>query len=425
MQVRGIFARRAVLGTSLALIIAAAGLWSATAHRASALGETRTLSMFNIHTEETLTVTYKKDGHYDQEALKELNHFMRDWRRDQERVMDPELIDLIWTLHQQLGSHEPVHLICGYRSAATNESLRKRGGGQAKFSQHILGKAADMVFPDVAVKTLRNSALVQEWGGVGYYPTSGVPFVHVDTGRVRMWPRIPRLELAALFPDGRSKYLPQDGKPITHRDYQLAEAKGLTRGQTMLASVAPVAKPEPEPEVAEAEADAPEPILASFTPEPAAVPAPELKASRPEQAPPLPSKKRFSFASMGGEPAPAPPSLSRGSFPLYQSAEVVTAPEVDDDHPEELSYVPFEIASLMTDRSVTYSRTLAPLTHPEQKSTDYLFEDMTRPVALSFRPSSGYEGLAAAQRFSGHAVRSIYAEAETPPAPTRLAQSTR
>jgi hypothetical protein len=61
------------------------------------------------------------------------------------------------------------------------------------------------------VKTLRNSALVHEVGGVGYYPTSGIPFVHVDTGNVRMWPRIPRLELAALFPDGSTRYLPQDG----------------------------------------------------------------------------------------------------------------------------------------------------------------------------------------------------------------------
>ena len=225
MQLGGTFARRAVLGAGLALLIAAAGAWSATAQRASALGETRTLSMFNIHTQESLTVTFKKDGHYDQDALNQLNHFMRDWRRDESRVMDPELIDLIWTLHQQLGSNEPVHLICGYRSATTNESLRRHGGGQAKKSQHILGKAADLVFPDVAVKTLRNSALVQEWGGVGYYPTSGVPFVHVDTGRVRMWPRIPRLELASLFPKGHTQYLPQDGKPITPHDYQLALAQ--------------------------------------------------------------------------------------------------------------------------------------------------------------------------------------------------------
>ena len=120
----------------------------------------------------------------------------------------------------------PVNLICGLRTAETNESLRRKGGGQAKRSQHILGKAADITFPDVPVKVLRNSALVQEHGGVGYYPTSGIPFVHVDTGNVRMWPRIPRLELAALFPNGKTKYLPTDGKPITPADYKLALANG-------------------------------------------------------------------------------------------------------------------------------------------------------------------------------------------------------
>ena len=166
-------------------------------------GEKRTLSLFNIHTKESLTVTFKTDGRYDADALKQLNHFMRDWRRNESREMDPELIDLIWTLHAQLGSKEPVKLISAYRSATTNNKLRRKGGGQAKNSQHIQGKAADIQFPDVPVKTLRNSALIQEWGGVGYYPTSGVPFVHVDTGRVRMWPRIARLELAALFPRGR------------------------------------------------------------------------------------------------------------------------------------------------------------------------------------------------------------------------------
>jgi uncharacterized protein YcbK (DUF882 family) len=416
MLVRGTVARRAVLGAGLVLTIAAAWFWPAT-DRASASGEVRTLSLYNIHTQETLTVTFKKDGRYDPEALKQLNTFMRDWRKNESREMDPELIDLIWTLHRQLGSNEPVHLICGYRSASTNESLRKRGGGQAKRSQHILGKAADIAFPDVATKTLRNSALVREWGGVGYYPTSGIPFVHVDTGKVRMWPRIPRLELAALFPSGHSKYLPLDGKPITSHDYQVALANAKARGETLIAAATPVPKPSSEPEV-----ETPEPILAAFTPEPPAAPAPAL--ARREQAAPLPAPKRFVYASAGGEPPSAKPRLDEASFPLYRDAAVVTAPEVDDDHPEELSYVPFEIASLMTDTSVTYNRSVAPLTHPEQRSLGYLFDDMDRPLGLSFRDSSGYQGLAAAQRFTGHAVRSVYAELEVP-APTRLAQSAR
>ena len=64
----------------------------------------------------------------------------------------------------------------------------------------------------------------------------------------------------------------------------------------------------------------------------------------------------------------------------------------------------------MTDASVTYSRTVAPLSPPDQQNLDYLFDDMDQPTALTLRKSSGYVSLAAAQRFSGQAVRSIYAE---------------
>ena len=44
--------------------------------------------------------------------------------------------------------------------------------------------------------------MIRERGGVGYYPTSGIPFVHVDTSRVRHWPRMVRDELALIFPAG-------------------------------------------------------------------------------------------------------------------------------------------------------------------------------------------------------------------------------
>ena len=103
---------------------------------------------------------------------------------------------------------------------------------------------------------------------------------------------------------------------------------------------------------------------------------------------------------------------------------MVGAPEADDDHPDELSYVPFEIASLMSDVSVTYNHAAATLTRPEQRNLSYLFEDMDRPLAATFRANSGYRGLAAAQSFTGHAVRNVYAELE-PPQPTRLAQADR
>jgi uncharacterized protein YcbK (DUF882 family) len=192
--------------------------------------EVRTLAMYNIHTQETISVAFKKDGKFIPEGLQKLNHFMRDWRRGMEIKMDPALIDLIWEVHEELGSKQPVHLICGYRSPGTNEMLRRTSGGQARNSRHITGQAADITFPDVPLKQLRYSALVRERGGVGYYPASGLPFVHVDTGNVRHWPRMQRTELAVLFPKGHSLHVPSDGRPLTPADSRIALARWQSAG---------------------------------------------------------------------------------------------------------------------------------------------------------------------------------------------------
>ncbi|MGQ7500633.1 DUF882 domain-containing protein, partial [Streptococcus suis] len=69
------------------------------------------------------------------------------------------------------------------------------------------------------------AALIRERGGVGYYPTSGIPFVHVDTGNVRHWPRLPRYELALLFPNGHSKHHPVDGGDISPDDVKVAQSR--------------------------------------------------------------------------------------------------------------------------------------------------------------------------------------------------------
>ena len=185
----------------------------------------RTISFYHIHTKETLTVTYKKAGSFVPEAMKQIDWIMRDWRKNQSIKMDAQTIDLIWEMHTELGSQQPVSIICGYRSSSTNSMLRRTVGGQASQSQHITGKAIDVTFPDVPLKRMRYSALVRERGGVGYYPTSGIPFVHVDTARVRSWPRLPRFELALLFPEGRSRHMPQDGGPINASDVRIAQSK--------------------------------------------------------------------------------------------------------------------------------------------------------------------------------------------------------
>ena len=195
---------------------------------AVAEGDTRTISMHHIHTDEDITITYKRDGRYDEAALEKLNWFLRDWRRGQETRMDPHLIDLVWEVQRETNSKEPIWVVCGYRSPETNAMLRHRSSGVARFSQHMLGHAMDFYIPGVPLAELRAFGLRLQRGGVGFYPTSGSPFVHMDTGSIRMWPRMTRQELVRVFPDGRTVHIPTDGRPLA--GYALALADIAKRG---------------------------------------------------------------------------------------------------------------------------------------------------------------------------------------------------
>jgi len=167
-------------------------------------GETRTLSLYHVHTKESLTITYKVNGRYIPSALSKINYLLRDWRRNEVITIDPKTIDLMWELHADLGSTRPVHIICGYRSPKTNSFLKRIGRNVAKQSQHMVGKAIDLYFPDVATDKIRNSAMVREVGGVGYYGSSNTGgFVHIDSGHVRHWPRISNSMFAQIMRDGR------------------------------------------------------------------------------------------------------------------------------------------------------------------------------------------------------------------------------
>src|SRR6202040_359812 len=125
--------------------------------------------------------------------------------------MDPHLLDLIWEVYHEVGAKEPIQIVCGYRAPATNAMLRRRSSGVARFSQHTLGKAIDFYIPGVSLEQLRHAGLRMQRGGVGFYPTSGSPFVHLDTGSVRHWPRMSSEQLARVFPDGRTVHVPTNG----------------------------------------------------------------------------------------------------------------------------------------------------------------------------------------------------------------------
>ena len=192
---------------------------------AVAEGDTRTISFHHVHTGEDIIITFKRNGRYDEAALKKLDWFMRDWRKEQETHMDPHLFDLLWETYRDLGANEPIQVICGYRSPGTNAMLRARSSGVAQFSQHVNGNAIDFFIPGVSLASVRAEGLRLQRGGVGFYPTSGSPFVHMDTGSIRHWPRIARDELVKIFPNGRTVHIPSDGQPLPGYALALADVE--------------------------------------------------------------------------------------------------------------------------------------------------------------------------------------------------------
>jgi uncharacterized protein YcbK (DUF882 family) len=212
------------IGLAAFLIIAG----SKGTHDAIANGDTRTISFHHLHTGEDLTITYKRNGRYDDAALKKIDWLMRDWRQDKDIRMDPHLIDLVWEAHREVGSKSAIHVVCGYRAPVTNAMLRRRSSGVAEQSQHTVGKAIDFLIPDAKLDDLRAAGLRLQRGGVGFYPGSGWPFVHMDVGSVRHWPRMTHDQLARVFPDGRTVHIPSDGQPL--KNYAVALADLEKRG---------------------------------------------------------------------------------------------------------------------------------------------------------------------------------------------------
>jgi uncharacterized protein YcbK (DUF882 family) len=217
----GRIAPRALAGVAAAALFIS--LSTAPLQTLVANGDTRALTFAHIHTGETLTVTYKTRGRYDTAALKQINWFLRDWRRDEPTTMDPHLLDILWEVHRETGERGPITIISAYRSPQTNSMLRARGRGVARYSQHMLGKAIDFYIPNVELADMRAIGLRLQRGGVGFYPTSGSPFIHVDTGSVRHWPRMTRDQLAKIFPDGKTVHLPTDGKPMPNYAVAMTE----------------------------------------------------------------------------------------------------------------------------------------------------------------------------------------------------------
>jgi len=438
---------------SAALLAAAALALAAGAGSIAAQGaRDRTISFHSVNTKETLTVQYMRNGKHVPEAMQQINWILRDWRRDEATEMDPALIDLVWEVHNELGSQEPIHVISGFRSRATNDMLRRTVGGQASQSRHILGKAIDVHFPDVPVKRLRYSALIRERGGVGYYPTSATPFVHLDTDRVRAWPRLPRAELALLFPSGRTEHTPADGGPITPEDVRRARTAHADLAAEIAEFHAQRLQPKSAVQTASLAPSLPKLVslprlverLSPFGTRPsaeerarlaalAAEPPPRLVSeprpvARPAPIPPTPPAEGAPWGEMQVASAPGtiPPEpeaagmrgrLRLGS-PLGERASFVSAPAYDEEHPEELSYRPFPIAPFLTATSSPDDPALIQLVPPDIAKTLEMLNQTGSAPPMRLRPGRQTAQLLWAQEFKGEAIDlSSLAAADVPAAP--------
>ncbi|MGD2016255.1 MAG: DUF882 domain-containing protein [Desulfobacterales bacterium] len=145
----------------------------------------KSLSLYNPHTKDSFSGVYWRNGKYVTDALKDINHIMRDFRADDIKQIDTHLLDLLSAISAKLKPDKPFYVISGYRSPKTNAQLRKRGKGAVKNSYHIQGKAVDIRLPGYKTSALRRTACKLKAGGVGYYPHQR--FVHIDVGPIRYW----------------------------------------------------------------------------------------------------------------------------------------------------------------------------------------------------------------------------------------------
>ncbi len=121
---------------------------------AVAEGDTRTISMHHLHTDEDITITYKRDGRYDEAALEKLNWFLRDWRRERTDPHGPAP-DRPGVGGAARGQYRAS------RSRSSAATVRRKptpccataASGVARFSQHMLGHAMDFYIPGIPLET--------------------------------------------------------------------------------------------------------------------------------------------------------------------------------------------------------------------------------------------------------------------------------
>jgi uncharacterized protein YcbK (DUF882 family) len=171
------------------LLAAAVGIGAAAALRSrpvlAADGAPRALSVRRYFTGDSFSGVYWRDGHYDREALRQLDVVFRDLSAAEATPMDPRLFDVLHDVAQRLDTTEPYEVISGYRAPETNAARARASRNVSRVSLHMSGMAADVRIPGRDSVGLARTAGAMQLGGVGLYRRDG--FVHLDCGPTRRW----------------------------------------------------------------------------------------------------------------------------------------------------------------------------------------------------------------------------------------------
>lgn len=177
--------RRGLLRAFAATAVAAAPTYSNALGFLRGAGDIRRIRFYSGRTGESIDTIYWIEGEYIPDAMKEISHFMRDWRSNAVKSIDPRAIDIMAATHSLLNADNPYVMLSGYRSPQTNALLRSRSRNVARNSLHMQGQAADLRLQGRSVKQISAAAASCSAGGVGRYYRSN--FVHMDCGDVRTW----------------------------------------------------------------------------------------------------------------------------------------------------------------------------------------------------------------------------------------------
>ena len=179
--------RRGALGLIVGAtsVVAAPKAFAAAPAILTGAGDIRRIHLINKRTWEEVNTVYWIEGEYIPEAKAEIDFLLRDWRQNLVIDYDKRAVDILAGVFRMLECSEPLGVVSGYRSPATNAMLRRRNRGVAKDSYHTKGMAIDVQMKTRGARGIARVAKQLGAGGVGSYRT----FTHVDSGPVRTWRR--------------------------------------------------------------------------------------------------------------------------------------------------------------------------------------------------------------------------------------------